>query len=243
MSNGIAMVTSKTDSQPTKLDEQLADQAFRKVYADILAGLLRPGAQVTELELMERYAITRAPIRHAMVRLSQEGWIAAQPRKGYLVKPITLRDVREVFDLRKQLEPEAARRAAGRVDGEMLERLDQATQCGYDPSDLTLENAFFAANTDLHTGIASAAGNQRIARLIRSLHNETERILRVGMRYANWSKGWQHGHGELLQALVGGDGDLAAQIALRQINYSERVVMDALTERLDHVLLHGDMSK
>jgi DNA-binding GntR family transcriptional regulator len=227
-------------STEARSDEQLAEQAFRKLYADILSGVLRPGAQVTEIELMERYALTRAPVRHAMVRLSQEGWIAAQPRRGYRVRPMILRDVREVFDLRKQLEPECARRAAGRVNGRLLADLDKATQAPYDRADRSLEDSFFTANTELHTGIAMAAGNQRIARLVTSLHHETERILRAGMRYANWSKGWQHGHGELLEALVAGDGERAYQIALRQINYSERVVMDSITDQLDNIRLYDD---
>lgn len=225
-----------------KLEEQLAEQAFRKVYADILSGVLKPGVQVTEVELMERYGLTRAPVRHAAVRLSHAGWLCPLPRRGYMIKPITLRDVREVFDLRRQLEPEAARRAAGRVDGAVLKKLDEGTRVEYDPRDRELEDAFFAANADLHTAIATAAGNQRVARLIKSLHHETERILRVGMRYANWSRGWQHGHSELLEALCNGDGELAAQIALRQINYSERVVMDALTELLDKVQLNEAMT-
>lgn len=218
-----------------KLEEQLAEQAFKKVYADILAGILKPGAQVTEVELMDRYELTRAPVRHAMVRLSHAGWLSALPRRGYMIKPITLRDVREVFDLRRQLEPEAAHRAAGRVDGPILAKLDESTRVPYDASSREMEDAFFSANAELHTAIATAAGNQRIARLIRSLHHETERILRVGMRYANWSRGWQHGHSELLEALMAGDGDLASQVALRQINYSERVVMDALSDLLDSV--------
>lgn len=235
MSTSKDQTVSHMSATEERLEEQLADQAFRKVYADILAGVLKPGAQVTEVELMEQYDLTRAPVRHAMVRLSHAGWLSALPRRGYMIKPITLRDVREVFDLRRQLEPEAARRAAGRVDGDVLKKLDDGTRMDYDPRKRELEDAFFSANAELHTAIAAAAGNQRIARLIKGLHHETERILRVGMRYANWSKGWQHGHSELLDALIAGDGELAFQVALRQINYSERVVMDALTDMLDGV--------
>jgi DNA-binding GntR family transcriptional regulator len=224
----------------SRSDEQLARQAFKRLYADILSGVLPPGAQVTEVELMNRYELTRAPIRDAMVRLGHEGWVTPQARRGYIVKPITLRLVREAFDLRKQLEPEAARRAAGRVDQALLAELDAATQRPYDPTDRAKEDEFFTANVGLHTGIAMAAGNLRVARLVRGLLEESGRILRVGMRHANWSRGWQHGHGELLEALAAGNGELAARIALRQLEYSERVVMDALTERMGDLDLCGE---
>lgn len=224
-----------SDNQSQTADTQLADQSFRQIYGAILAGSLAPGAQVSETDLMDKFGLTRAPLRNALARLVHAGWVTALPRRGYVVKPITLRDIREVFDLRKLLEPEAARRAAGRVDKGALEALDEAASRTYEPGDEAGEAAFFAANAALHTGIAMAAGNHRAAQLIQTLHEESERILRVGMRHQNWSQGWQHGHEELLGALVNGDGELAASIALRQLEYSERIVMDAVTSLFDTV--------
>lgn len=216
-------------------DTQLAEIAFKRIYADILAGVLKPGAQISEVEMTEIYSLTRASARHAMVRLAHADWLLAVPRRGYVVRPLKLRDVREVFDLRRQLEPECARRAAGRVPATELTALDATTQLPFDPDDRQAEDAFFEANIALHTAIARAAGNQRIAELIERLHHETSRILRVGMRYANWSRNWQHGHAELIEALTCGEDERAAAVALRQINASERVVMDALTAQLDHI--------
>ena len=216
-------------------DEQLADQSFRQIYGAIRSGVLAPGARFSETDLMEKFALTRAPLRNALTRLVHAGWVTALPRRGYVIKPITLRDVREVFDLRKLLEPEAARRAAGRVDKQLLEALNEAASRAYDPADDTGASEFFAANAALHTGIAMAAGNHRIAQLVQELHEESERILRVGMRHANWSQGWQHGHEELLSALIDGESELAAAVALRQLEFSERIVMDAITDLFDTV--------
>ncbi len=166
----------------------------------------------------------------------------AQSRRRIVVRPITLRDVREVFDLRMQLEPEAARRAAGRVDADLLNQLDDQTAGNYNPNDPSEEAEFFKANAKLHVAIARAAGNARAAMLIEKLHDESQRILRVGMRYTNWSRNWQHGHRDLIAALTDGDGEKAAEIALRQLQNSERVVMDALNDMFDSVAL-GDLRK
>src|SRR5690606_26171422 len=89
--------------------EGLATQAFSALYAAVLSGDLAPGAPVTEAELTEQFRLTRAPVRSAISRLVHEGWLVAQSKRRIVVRPITLRDVREVFDLRKQIEPEAAR--------------------------------------------------------------------------------------------------------------------------------------
>lgn len=215
--------------------EGLAEQAFSRLHGAILSGELEPGAPVTEVELVEVFEITRAPVRTAISRLVHEGWLVQQSRRRIIVRPITLRDVREVFDLRKLIEPEVARRAAGRVDARKLQELDEQVGAAYDPADKAAETRFFQANARLHILIAEAAGNQRTARLVEKLHDESQRILRVGMRHTDWSRGWQHGHCDLIDALASGDGERAAEIALRQLVSSERVVMDALTDMFDAI--------
>lgn len=221
----------------------LAGQAFSVLHAAVLAGDLVPGEPVTEVELTDTFGLTRAPIRSAISRLVHEGWMIAQSKRRIIVRPIRLRDVRETFDLRKLLEPEVARRAAGLVDERQLEALDAQVAADYDPADKESETRFFNANARFHVLIAEAAGNRRTAQIVEKLHDESQRILRVGMRYVDWSKGWQHGHRDLISALAKGDGDQAAAIALRQLVNSERVVMDAMTHIFDNISLDGVQKK
>ena len=54
-----------------------------------------------------RYGLGKAEIRRALVRLSERDWVQALSRRGYLVKPITLRDIGEIFELRRMIEPVA----------------------------------------------------------------------------------------------------------------------------------------
>ena len=81
--------------------------AFEMLRADIVSCRIAPGSSVSEAELAARYRLGKAAIRRALVRLSERGWVQALPRRGYLVKPITLRDIGEIFALRRMIEPVA----------------------------------------------------------------------------------------------------------------------------------------
>lgn len=107
-------------------DTSLGLAAYAALRRDILSCKLVPGALVTEGELMTTYGFGKNSCRIALTRLAHDRLIFARPRRGYQVAPITLKDVEEVFALRVQLEPMAARLAIGRVDTALLHGLEAA---------------------------------------------------------------------------------------------------------------------
>lgn len=206
----------------------LNEKAYDQILEGLLSGDLAPGTMLTESQAVEQYGLTLAPVRAALQRLSQEGWLLPQPRRGYRIKPLTIADTRDLFLMRKLIEPVAARLAADRIDAVHLRELDAVCSLGFTPGDREAETAFFAANRAFHHGIAMASGSTRIAESVRTLQNEAERVLRFGMRYLNWSENWSHGHAEILEALSKGDGAGAEKVALKQLDTSEEIVIKAL---------------
>src|ERR1700719_129296 len=99
--------------------------AFDRIKRDIISCALAPGRQVTEGELASRYSLGKAPIRAALAGLCQEGLLRAIPRRGYLIAPITMRNVQDTIQLRLLLEPAAARLAAGRMADKSLRLLEE----------------------------------------------------------------------------------------------------------------------
>lgn len=93
-----------------------------------------PDRLVTGAELSEAYELGRTPVREALSRLARERLIRILPRRGYLVVPIDVHDVLNMYAVRLLLESEAARLAAGHVNAEQLQRLDAVCRAGYDPN-------------------------------------------------------------------------------------------------------------
>ena len=212
----------------------LTTQAIDALRADILACRLVPGATLSESTLTAGTGMSRAPIRAALARLADEGLVQAIPRRGWIVAPVTIRDIFEVFDLRLILEPEAARRAAdairaGRADPARLHALEAICLGGHDPADPDSALRFLTANAAFHTEIAGLAGNQRLARQIARLLDEATRMLVMGLSRRDRTREMAHEHSALLEALGEGDAPEAAAIMAEQVAASRAMVLAALT--------------
>lgn len=204
----------------------LSDIAYGRIRKDIIRCALPPAAAITESRLAGRYRLGKAPIRAALARLAHEGLVHAVPRRGYQVARVTIRDLQSVFQMRRILEPAAARLAAGRVDTARLRRLDALCQAGYTPRDRASEDTFLRANRELHVTIARASGNDRLASAVEQLLEEMERVLHVGLAIRDRTIEMQHEHRALVDALAAGDGAAAERIAGEQIDAAYRMVLD-----------------
>ena len=154
------MLDASGPIQQRRRRDAQGDIAFEMLRADIVSCRIAPGSSVSEAELAERYGSARRRSARALVRLSERGWVQALPRRGYLVKPITLRDIGEIFELRRMIEPAAARLAAGRADVNRLRQLDAVCGSGFVAGDTASQATFLQAHRQLHLAVVTAGGNR-----------------------------------------------------------------------------------
>src|SRR4051812_24929510 len=88
-----------------KISMLLRDNVYENLRSDILTCRLAPGDDMREQDLAERYAVSRQPVREALLRLEREHLVTVQPRQGYRVNPISLSDARDLLRFRLALEP------------------------------------------------------------------------------------------------------------------------------------------
>ena len=103
--------------EPAAESERASSQTVKAQLALrdlILSGELKPGDRISELPLVDRLGMSRTPIRMALVRLADEGFLEAIPSGGFAVKAFSERDVYDAIELRGTLEGFAARIAAER---------------------------------------------------------------------------------------------------------------------------------
>ncbi len=205
------------------------DDAYQRIRRDVLSCRLAPGAFVTEPELMTSYAIRKTSCRIALVRLAQEGYVRSRPRKGYQIAPITLRDVEEVFTLRVQLEPLAARLAVGRVDLGLLRELEAACRVQHPVLMLNDQiDVFMDANKAFHLAIAAASGNERLHKTLAALLDEMSRLVALGFGVQKTKPEIKHDHNALIEAFADGDGKRAELIARRHIETFQAQTLEKL---------------
>jgi DNA-binding GntR family transcriptional regulator len=206
----------------------LTDRAYERIRHDIISCAIAPGTEISEAQLCAQYKLGKAPVRMALHRLAHDGLVRAIPRRGYMVAPVTVRDIHDVFELRLMLEPAAARMAAGKVDAHRLQALDEICRAGYQPGDLKSTSRFLEANKAFHVAIAQGTGNVRLAGAIEQLLDEMTRLLQLGLGLRNRSQEMQQEHRSLVKALSRGDGDTAERICREQIEAARNMVLSAI---------------
>lgn len=216
------------DGQEKTKGLSLAEKAYELIKRDIIHCRLEPGSQVTEEQLAERYDVGRAAVRSALKRLYQEKLVQLVNRRGYVVTPITLKYVNEIFQMRLLLEPAAARLAAGQVDGELLHRLDELCKVQYEPGDQESAEVFLSANTEFHLAVAMATQNELLYHTLASLYDKVERIHHLGHILRDRNEEAYHEHHDLVEALVNGDGERAEQVMIDQIEAAKKFVIDVM---------------
>ena len=206
-----------------------AAHAHAQLRRAIVRCELLPGQRISEQAVAARYGFGRAATRAALARLDQEGLVVRVPRQGTVVAPVTMRDVHELFQTRRLIEPAAMAEAAGARDVARLVPLEAACrQAHFAPGDRDGAEAFLAANTRFHVAVVELTGNRRLAKLVEGLLVDLERMFQLGLQLRDRNDEMYHEHHELLEALLAGDAQRTHAAATAQIDAAQQMVTDAL---------------
>ncbi len=201
---------------------RLTDVAYERIKGDIVLCALQPGCEVTEAALAARYTLGKAPVRAALMRLGQDGLVQPLARRGYLITPLTIQDVQDLFEFRLLLEPATARMAAGRLGEAGVQRLRDLNR-----TDTALGTAFNRSNSLFHAAIAAAAGNRRITEALARLHDQMARLFHLRLRDGDQERGHAE-HERIIAALASGDGEVAERVAAEHIQNGRQTLMEAI---------------
>ncbi len=218
------------------------EEAYDHLKRRILLCDLVPGEELREAALADSTGFGRTPIREALRRLVQEGFVEVRPRQGYRVSPITLASVHDVFELRLLLEPAAVELAIQRAPREAITALHDLAHAQYVHGDQASYERFIVDNRDLHVRIAESTGNQRLAHMLRNLLEEMQRLFFLSLDARDSSIEQMHEHHELHDAMLAGDVETARQIVVDQIEHSRRRVIDALVSRVVGGAAHAGLA-
>ncbi len=211
----------------------LANQAYAALRKDILTCELDPGSTIAQSQLVKRYDFGLTPVREALKRLEQEGYVQSIPRFGYLITPITLKDVEDLYDLRLILEQSAIRMAIQRATDEQLAQIQETASFSYKFKNRQSYLHFLEHNINFHVSIALVSRNRKLAEMLANVLNEMTRIFNLGLDLRDSAEEMRNEHIVLAAALAKRDIQAAEQIVQDQIVLSRQRVVEMLVQRLD----------
>jgi GntR family transcriptional regulator, rspAB operon transcriptional repressor len=202
----------------------LRENVYESLRADILSCRLAPGDDMREQELAERYAVSRQPVREALLRLEREHLVTVNPRQGYRVNPISLSDARDILRFRLALEPACVAEAIEHAGDATLKALDKFRRFSGNHED------FITYNRGFHFALAHASGNRRMAASLCDLIGQADRLVRVSVANLRGHdpKKLVAEHVALIEAMQKRDSRTAARIIKAHIGATEKRVLPAL---------------
>jgi DNA-binding GntR family transcriptional regulator len=212
----------------------LADRAYAAIKKDIITCVLDPGSQIAQSQLVQRYDFGITPIREALKHLEQDGYVQSVPRFGYIVTPVLIKDIEDIYDLRLILEKSAVRLSAQRASDDQLAQLLERANFSYRFKDTESYRIFLEMNNAFHVAIALTSGNRKLADTLADLLNEMTRIFHLGLDLRDSAEEMRHEHLALADAISQRNVEQAEQIVEDQIASSRRRVVEKFVQRLDH---------
>jgi GntR family transcriptional regulator, rspAB operon transcriptional repressor len=210
---------------PVQVDETTKSLIYKKLRRSIIMGSRESGERLNVEAIAEEYNTSVTPVRDALQMLSHEGLVDIKPRSGYFVKSITLKQLRDLLDVRRVLELTAIERAALRATEEQIEEMDRV-HAGYTGDDDESYDRYTDENRRFHYLLAKAGGNNELAEMVGSLHDRLARFM--VMRRAG--KTMELTHEKIIEALKAQDVEAARQSLLDDIDRAHEAILDSVME-------------
>ncbi len=171
------------------------DRIYRTLREWLIGAKLQPGEFLSEAQLAEQCRTSRTPIREACSRLAQDKWLSLIRRKGYLVVPISVRDVVELYEYRKILECFSAEKVAQSASREQIAGLRRILAPDANPEADVAET--LAANERFHLRLAELTSNRRVLDQLTLCMGHVKRLDTLCMQTV---PGWIS-HGDIISAI------------------------------------------
>jgi DNA-binding GntR family transcriptional regulator len=217
-------------------DPSKADQVHAQLKEQIELGELAPGTPLSELWLVERTGASRTPVREALRRLAADGLVDLVPRQGARVSRVSLQSVRDLFEFRALLEPEATRQASEAAAADPSVRRTFTALRGEfarlqrRSASPARSRAFYETADRFDWAIIAATRNEHLRRTIAELRPHTARLRNlshVDPARVDVSLGE---HLAICEALLAGDADAAATGIAEHLAQSVRTIFRNLAQ-------------
>lgn len=218
MSEDLVSQVSNT-SQPSEIgrDLSLTVQTERRLEHLILAGELLPGERLNELELSQRFGISRGPLRESMQALHAKGLVDMVRNRGVFVRSISADEAMELYDVRAAVFGLAGRLLTDRLTDDILNRMHRFLEELEELAGRRDFDDYYRLNLAFHDYLITTAGNSLLAAEYRGFVNKLHLCRARGLVQAGGLAVSNREHREMVDAIASGDKLRAQEAFFRHV--------------------------
>lgn len=192
-----------------KSHRNLKEAVYQRLKKSIIRGKVLPGSKLVETQIAQRLGVSRTPLREAINRLEQNGFVEIFPRRGAFVKKHSLQEILEHLELREVLEGLAGRLAARHAKPEIIKEMKDCFR-GFTPGNVErFIESYSHRNVCFHNLIIQACQNRKLISIIRNLYDQMDMVRLHTIVLPGRAKKSLAEHRTILQFVEKRQGDLA----------------------------------
>jgi DNA-binding GntR family transcriptional regulator len=200
--------------RPTK---SLLDHAYSDIKLRIITCRYRPGEVLSEAAISQEMKVGRTPVHQAIHRLAMDGLVSVMPRKGIVVRPISIDEAIDIIEVRLLTECHCARLAAERADESELAQLDAIVDSHAQMVEKRDLERMMLLDREFHGVLARSARNTVLADVLRNLHERSLRFWFISLQNPEQHRKVLEQHRALVAALRRRQPDAAEAIMRKHI--------------------------
>ena len=219
--------------EPITIDsyQPLRETVCEALRDAIRRGILEPGERLMEVQLAEELGISRTPVREAIRKLEQEGYVIMMPRRGTYVSDVSVKDIKEIFEIRSALESLSTELATMRIEPEELEKLQSLlVEIEGHIKNNDMEK-IVATDVEFHGLLYQVSRNARLVAIISNLMEQLARFRTLAMSYPGRLKETLKEHRAMVEAIAAGDANAAREAAERHMEQAEETLLKAMRKK------------
>lgn len=219
--------------EPIKIDnyQPLRETVCEALRSAIRNGILEPGERLMEVQLAEELGISRTPVREAIRKLEQEGYVIMMPRRGTYVSSVSVNDIKEIFEIRSALESLSTGLAARRIEPDELEKLRALLteiEGHIERKDI---DKIVETDIEFHGLLYQVSRNERLVTIISNLKEQLARFRTLSMSYPGRLQETLEEHRAMVEAIAAGDVEAARDAAERHMERAEETLLKAMRRK------------
>ena len=204
----------------------LSAMVYEELRRAVTVGELAPGTPLLEASLAQKLAVSRTPIREALVRMDLEGYAGHDERGRLVVRTSTRSEIRDWFLVRLLLETYAVRLAAERISDQELRELDDLTAADAVALQELRADRLAALNEQIHDLIFRASRNRALVDLVHRLRGRVYGMSAFAVGDVSEQRAFVEEHAALGRLLREGDPEAAASVICLHLERAQELLED-----------------
>lgn len=197
--------------QQQRSTPDLIAEALREA---ILRGIFQEGQSLRQDEIAAQFGVSRIPVREALRQLEAEGLVTLQLNRGATVSALSPAEAQEIFEIRVALETTAIQLAIPQLTESDLEKAAVILDATHQTTDAA---RWAKLNWEFHSTLYTPSDRPRLLAMIKTLHLNIDRYVRLQMEQMNYLEKSQKEHYQLLDACRQRDAKTAVKLLKRHI--------------------------